>query len=102
MTKTIQVIGIDGGIRSVDVDYEGLSGMWHTIGGLKTAYLCDEAASELEGRTLYRMVRYPLQDTLRNAAAALGRKGGSVKSKAKKKSSAENGKRGGRPHKKNP
>lgn len=33
------------------------------------------------------------------AAAALGRKGGSVKSKAKAKASAENGRKGGRPRK---
>ena len=34
-----------------------------------------------------------------DTAAALGRKGGSVKSDKKRKSSAENGKRGGRPKK---
>jgi len=34
-----------------------------------------------------------------SAASALGRKGGSVKSDAKKRSSAENGKLGGRPKK---
>ena len=34
-----------------------------------------------------------------NAAVALGRRGGSVKSERKSKKSAENGKRGGRPRK---
>lgn len=36
-------------------------------------------------------------DPVKSAAAALGRKGGSSKSEAKRKASAENGKKGGRP-----
>lgn len=41
----------------------------------------------------------PPIDSIISAASALGKKGGSIKSDAKKKSSAENGKLGGRPKK---
>ena len=41
-----------------------------------------------------------IQSDLSRAAAALGRKGGSVKSAHKAASSRENGKKGGRPRKK--
>jgi len=41
-----------------------------------------------------------IDDEIQNAAATLGRKGGSVKSEKKAASSRENGKKGGRPRKK--
>lgn len=44
------------------------------------------------------VIEYEIDET-RKAAASLGRKGGSVKSEAKAKASAENGKKGGRPRK---
>lgn len=41
----------------------------------------------------------PTEEDVRKAASALGKKGGSVKSERKAKSSAENGRLGGRPKK---
>lgn len=41
-----------------------------------------------------------MNDELSKAAAALGRKGGKSRSKAKKEASRENGKKGGRPRSK--
>lgn len=43
---------------------------------------------------------FTLADPVKSAAALLGRKGGLVKSAAKAKAAAENGKKGGRPQKK--
>lgn len=50
-----------------------------------------------ENETLAEKIHGYIQS--HNAAVALGRRGGSVKSERKSKSSAENGKRGGRPRK---
>ena len=60
-----------------------------------------ESASQAEMALLDQWRRnMPPIDPIVSSAAALGRKGGSAKTAAKQKASRENGKKGGRPKKK--
>lgn len=62
---------------------------------IKDRYDRIEDAEEIQEEVIAEIERR--YEAIQLAAAALGRKGGSVKSEAKAKAARENGKRGGRP-----
>ena len=95
-TKRAQVkkILLADGLNDVvnRLDAQTNMGVWFTI----TREACDAVGDKIVEQSANEA-----EIELDKAAAALGRKGGSVKSERKAKSSAENGLKGGRPKKEN-
>ena len=93
-TKRAQVkkILLADGLNDVvnRLDAQTNMGVWFTI----TREACDAVGDKIVEQSANEA-----EIELDKAAAALGRKGGSVKSERKAKSSAENGLKGGRPKK---